>query len=592
MKKSLFLIAIVLGMTTQVMAQLAIWTLQPAYDSIELKEDGKIILTDSAGWTIMWSPEGRRLFATQETLMPFNEGLATVIKNSNKTILGFVDMNGKFTKLPNLEVAYNDPNFHSDFLTVKEVTKDGEDYVYYTIGADKEGSFSPVVQRYPFSHGFAPYFTYDNLEKKKDPYYGYYRSDKRTIEYQISNYKNEKNKLDPKDISFVSGIGSNNKGIAVIKSKLYWFDPNTCCFEPMLAGDSTLQDKKRHVQVLQDYENYHTSLISENPTITGTFGNKQYAFLNFDKTLHPTNLVFDSDTLDLREKEPIRAKALSNLASTKIEGQHSLKFKNQIVLPAQFDEIGTLYGNRALVKKNDKWGIIEVFPNDNYTLSLSRKDAIGFRHQKYETKITVDLPKNVSASKVFLDASEVTGVDLNKRTRQSEDKEEGNYVDYECTLYMPDSLSDVETNIIYKNFKIENDGIKYFPQDLKARAWHLKCYSVEPEIESNEKDQVTFYLNIGYDRKLGEEDYPFDVIIDADSIDCQKISEKRYKCTVSGLNEGENKLDITVKENGCPPCIFPFSITYTKAVPKKKEKDKVEIVKKKTPEVSGPILPV
>lgn len=84
----------------------------------------------------------------------------------------------------------------------------------------------------------------------------------------------------------------------------------------------------------------------------------------------------------------------------------------------------------------------------------------------------------------------------------------------------------------------------------------------------------------------GESDYPFEVRIEADSVSDQyeKISETRYKCMVSNLQEGDNNLNILVTEKGCPPSVFPFEVYYTKPVPKMKTQEAV-VVRKKSPQV-------
>ena len=79
-----------------------------------------------------------------------------------------------------------------------------------------------------------------------------------------------------------------------------------------------------------------------------------------------------------------------------------------------------------------------------------------------------------------------------------------------------------------------------------------------------------------------------------------KISETRYKCKLFALAEGVNNVNINILEDGCPPSVFPFEITYIKPVkrtrnkPGIKEEVKIEKIVKAKEHVKpiGPILPI
>ena len=117
-----------------------------------------------------------------------------------------------------------------------------------------------------------------------------------------------------------------------------------------------------------------------------------------------------------------------------------------------------------------------------------------------------------------------------------------------------------------------------------------------------EQGNVSFTINISADKQPGENDYPFEVEIKTDSLQTElaKISETRYKCKLFALAEGINNVNINILENGCPPSVFPFEITYIKPVKKSRNKpevkEEVKIEKKvKTKEpakTEGPILPI
>ena len=65
----------------------------------------------------------------------------------------------------------------------------------------------------------------------------------------------------------------------------------------------------------------------------------------------------------------------------------------------------------------------------------------------------------------------------------------------------------------------------------------------------------------------------------------EKISETRYRCKISELNEGINNVVIQIMEEGCPPTSSSFEVTYTKPSAKTGSKSAVKegvAIRKKT----------
>lgn len=261
------------------------------------------------------------------------------------------------------------------------------------------------------------------------------------------------------------------------------------------------------------------------------------------------------------------------------------------ILPLQFDEIGLLYDNKAFVKCKGRWGIIEVIPGLDYSLKLNKGQDVAFRHQTFETQIRLDLPSQISAKDAKIDIPASSGCIIDKTSRETKDTESSNFVLYNYSLNIPENLSDTMINITYSPVSVSYDGISLFERPIDIKAWHLKYYNVDPiESETSISNGVaSFTININAQKNVGESDYPFEVRIEADSVYVQyeKISEARYKCLVSNLQEGDNNLNILVTEKGCPSSVFPFEVYYTKPVPKKKTQEAV-VVRKKSPQVPKP----
>ena len=286
------------------------------------------------------------------------------------------------------------------------------------------------------------------------------------------------------------------------------------------------------------------------------------------------------------KKTPSKLVYKSDIGEYLKNGKYGLSLNSKEVLPEQFEQVGIKYGNRAFVKSNGKWGIIEIVPGLEYSLKINKGEDIAFRHQKFDTQIRLDLPSQISAKEAKMDIPEETGCLIDKTSRESKDTESGNFVTYNCVLNIPSSLPDTLTTITYQPIEISNDGISLFKTPMSVKAWHYKYYNVDPiESETSISDGVlSFTVNINAQRNVGESDYPFNVKIEADSISVEqeKLSETRRKFLVSNLQEGANNLNIYVIETGCPPSVFPFEIFYSKPVPKKKQKEEV-VIRKKDP---------
>lgn len=565
-------------------AQLPKWVIAPNFDQLSVKVNDCLLETDSLGTSALWTFEGKCLYKTNHQIHPFKDGVAVVTKKGTDELVGVVDTYGKFTVFPKVQVAYEHPYFENEHL----ICHDTDGYSYYK----KDGSkvkLTPSIRCYPFYSGYAPFLTYEQFEKKKDPYYGYYRADGDDMKYKLLE-KNAEKEFDVKNISFLSNIGVNNRGVAVIKNKLYLFNPDTSIFEPFLYGDEE-SEKKRHLTLFGDYDKYFFNLPSDSIQIAAKYGKNQIAILEFDKELRPVKFIFDGEEQTLVEQTVSEHKYQSDIKAYGDGLKYGIATLDGQILPQQFDEVGLSYGNRCFVKLNGKWGIIEILPGIDYSLKLNKGQDVAFRHQTFETQVRLDLPGIISSKEARIDIPTSSGCVIDKTSRETRDTESGNFVVYTCTLQIPDSLPDTMTSITYSPVSVSYDGISLFPRPLEIKAWHLKYYNVDPiESETSISNGVaSFTININAQKNVGESDYPFDVKIEADSVVVQyeKLSETRYKFLVSNLKEGDNNLNIFITEKGCPPSVFPFEVFYTKPVPKKKTKEAV-VVRKKSPQTPKP----
>lgn len=567
-------------------AQLPRWIISPVNDTVFIKVDDRLFQSESEELTSLWSMDGREMiFKTPHTILPFKEGVATIVKKGTDTLVGFVDIDGKFISLPESRVAYGNPYFEDGHLIV--LSKNG--YVFYNRDGAR-ATFPESVRSYPFHEGYSTYLTFDQMDKKKDPHYAYYKANGSPMEYRMVTVGDIKAKeIDPKEIKFLSSIGTNGKGIAVIKNKLYWFIPEDEMFEPFLHGDGD-SEKKKHLRLYNNYDRLFLNPPADSLVFWAQYENNKAAVLTFDKELRPVKFVFQDGGFVLKNEEAGQTEYISGLSESG-SGPFGLCLNSQKILPEQFDEIGLKHGNMAIVKKNGKWGVMEIIPDARYSLKINKDEYVAFRHQKFDTQMRLDLPARISAKDARIDIPVESGCVIDKTSRETKDTESGNYVTYDCILNIPQNLPDTITTITYSPVKITYDGIALYEVPLNVKAWHLKYYNVDPiESETSIANGVAYFtININAQRNVGESDYPFDVRVEAESatVEYEKLSETRYKCSVSDLKEGINNINILVIEEGCPYSVFPFEVYYSKPAPRQKKKEHV-VVRKKAPQISKP----
>ena len=114
------------------------------------------------------------------------------------------------------------------------------------------------------------------------------------------------------------------------------------------------------------------------------------------------------------------------------------------------------------------------------------------------------------------------------------------------TELLPDDPTEIQYPV-----HINYDGIEYLTSIIKTKAWHLKYIDVDLEDSETileDGANVSFTIKLDIRKLLGEEDYPFRVGIQADTLKSEliKISETRYKCKVFSLAEGVNNVSIDI----------------------------------------------
>lgn len=566
------MIAALLAISAGARAQMAYWLIRPAYDSIRLAETVPLVLTDSASTTAIWTRDGRRLAATPDLLFRFSDDRAVTVKRGAAMITGFYDTEGKFTPMKDCYVAYSYPYFSCGYMLVVKNRR------YRLIRKDgSEDPFSAFVTMSPFSAGYARCMLFADMEKMKDPYYFYVDTQKAVISMTIGRDKN----VDHEDVRFLSSLSSGGKGIAIVKKRLYIFDKDSAMLTPVTVTDG---DKKRHVQINGDEEDYLTK-VNDTTIIKARGGKNDTVTFIFDKQLRPVCIRHKDHTQSFATAEMTRDMPAPAYRPVKgVSGRYAMTRNGETVLPEQFDNVALCYGDTAIVSLNGRWGMMTIDGSLGYSLSMNRGNDIAFRHHKYTTSVRLDLPARISAANCEFDIPEGHGCDIDKTSVQTRDTESGNYVEYDCTLTIPEALPDSLTKLTYP-VRVTCAGVTYPEQTLTVKAWHYKYVNVDISHDGTKLTggDVEFTINISAEKLAGEADYPLAVDIVADSAatsvraELEKLSETRYKCRLYDLAAGLNIITVRVTEAGCPPSLFPFEISYTKPAGKRDGNGQVAI---------------
>lgn len=557
MKGVVALFAVILLSANAAYGQMAKWAMRPGYDSIRLATGVPVVVSDSAGVTSLWSTDAKLLASTEDSIAKFSEGMAVVMKKGTQDITGFYATDGTFTKLENCKVVYNCPYFRDGYLLVnrqgrnKLVAKDGK--------YDPFGSF---VEMYPYSSGYACCTMYGDMENFKDLYYYYVDTDKNLVKLMFD----KKEAVENEDVSFLSSLNDDGVGIAVIKRHVYMFDKGLGMLRPVFVDEKA--EKKRQVRVGDFSESMYNKGDS---TILWARGSKRdTVFFAFDERMRLVSIKYPARTVNYNTAHPAPLKLKGDFtAERSSNGMYAVKSGSSTILPPQFDGAGISFGKFIAVRKDGKWGLLQLDEKLKYSMSMNKGNAIAFRHKKFETTVRLDLPAEIKADGCSFDIPAGNGCTVDKTSVQMRNTSAGNFVQYNCVLTIPDSLPDHITEITYP-VSMTCDGISYPDNKLTVKAWHYKYVNMDLSREEIkfERGIVEFILNMTADKLAGENDYPLTVQVVEDStaarVDLIKLSETRYKCRLYSPVEGINRLVVSVIENGCPPSYFPFEINYIK----------------------------
>lgn len=588
--KRLLVIAVLTLTFGAMKGQVAKWIIRPAYDRIYMSPGADLIMTDSADAKILWSLDGRRLATTKYRLYPFAGERAVATTGGSGQIAGFYDTRGRFTRLDGCQTTDDHPHFSNGHLLVKAG--------YYFRYADTKGQLAEgkYTKAYPFANGYASCFTYTNLLKNKGPH-----SLLLTEKLEQVPFSYDGRTFEEEDIEFTSSVNDEFVGVVVVKHKVYLFNGKDRSLTPLMAskGDTDLKNQAK----LED--DLNLCLIKETDStsvLTAKCGKAGRIQIRFNAFLVPLSMKTSEEELTWKENAKPERTFTSPLKASESGGRAGLNWEDKEALPPQLDKVTLCIDDKAFVCASGKYGALKVYKDEAFHIAINKGNPVNFRHQKFESILRVDLPKQIPAQDCTIELADGAGCEVDFTSCEKKNTEFGNYLQYNCVLNIPDNLPDEmlndPLNTITYPVSILYSGLRSPQIPVKVKAWHHKYFNADVyDSDITITDGIlSFILNIHADRYPNEPVYPMSVSLLTDTLqqNLEKLSESRYKCKVWTIPEGNTNIVVQVKEDGCPPASFNFEVTYVKPAPKVHNKPAVKenIVIKKKPKPAPKPTPV
>ena len=560
---------ILLALSTAVDAQLASWLIPPVYDDINKVIGADLIVTDSLKKKTLWTYQGKRLFDTKESLFSFSDDVAVLTKNGTNALLGILTVRGHFIPLNGLLVVHKYPYFSDGFLAVKQ--ENGRYYHYLDVTGTE--AIQNCTSAYPFSNGFGKCETFQGSKRKNGCVHMLLDTDGEPVSFSFNGKK-----FHDSEIDFISSVNDEGLAVVVANLKVYFFEAASRSLRPVFAneGDS---DLKNQAQVENDETKFLRKFGEDGMELIAKSGGAKVSF-RFNSLLKPVEFIVNGTSKAYKDKKERELwDPQTSLEITAENDRYGIYYNGKEVLPPQFVDCPTCFENKAFAGVSGKYGLLQVSNSGKFEFSMNKGNDIAFRHQRVESTIRLDIPFPVAEKSMSIRMDPNSGCELDMTSRVAKTASFGSSVIYYCTLTIPDRLSDETKDIRYKAQAVY-DGLVSAPVEFKAKQWYYKYFNIDvDDVETViNNGNLFFTFNVSADKVPGEEDYPCTVSVKSGNlpVNLDKISETRYKCSVTNLKDGVNQVIIQIQEPGCPRTEYPFEVTYTKPVPKTASKAAVK----------------
>ena len=574
---SLALIALMAIATTR--AQIAHWVVPPIYDVIQATSGQSMVIVDSANISMLMTIDGKCIVRSDDVLHAVGDDISVTTKQSTPNITGYYTLNGQFKPLEGYRVAHNYPSYSEGNLLVKQ----GNDYLYLDVDGKPVGA---AAQAHPFFHGFSACQKYPSLDKRKSPTWCLITGDMQPAQILLKSKE-----VSAGDIDFISSVNGEGRCLVILKGQLYLFSDSDWSLTPVSGVENGAPAKL--VGSITDYINDD---IDKAVTLKAK-GKGGEVKVQLDKQLILQSVQYGNNTQTFPTVSAFNDPT-SHLSITKDKGKLGIAYNGTEVLAPQFESVDLCANNHAAINLNGKSGIIHIDPKEQFEFSFNGGKGLAFRHQTLQTTLRLDTPPSVSMESAILQSSPDGTCRFDATSKKAKDTSYGNAIQYNCTLTIPEGLSDDVTDVTFP-VQVVYEGLTSGVIPCPAKAWHYKYFSINVHEDKSiiNNGNLTFTFNIKAERRAGEKDVPHTVTVQAGNrkTELTKVSESLYRCQVFGLQEGQNTITVQVTETGCPPSSYPFEVNYdkNKAAQQTTQKRPVKMVNKTkaNPVVTPPAQP-
>lgn len=544
-------------------AQIAKWLIPPRYKYLQLVPNTTIYKGSVNDSTFLWNQKGEVLLATKHYVGPFVDGVAIVA--DGEELKGIINTSGKYVPINNnlgkLEIDSKKPVFSCGYLLVKNNEQ------YYYVNKDGNIVYGPFKEAFPFYQKITSVIAYENQEKLKGEYHALLQVDGSYIDFEINGKI-----IDKDNVTFCSVPNEQGKSIVVVKKDVYMYDNNSHSMT-RLSVDGT-QNKKSYVSLMNNV--FMKNKLSEDNFVAQL--NRGQLFFDANNVLTRMEIegmqpvVYPKSHTDIKELDCFLATNISDDGESYGIDWIANGSKRQI-LPPQFSVVTDIIASNAVVCSNNNYGVVTLDPNSTFDFTLNDGNDIGFAHAKYPTNIQVALPKYISWQNVIMGTARKDMCEIIPVSRVGSDTKEGNFLKYDCNLFVPNDLTENRTDMDYY-FYLDYDGLRSPIYPVSIKGWYVQQYDINLEKSWVETD--TAYVELIANRKIEgtEQNYWFTVGCSSDdlpfSTETEKMDENRYVIKLYDMPDGEGKVYFEIKEDKCPPIRFPYNITYMNKTAKSK----------------------
>ncbi len=506
-------------------AQIANWMIKPQYDSITINNVGllEVRLDNKVG---LYDRNGNVLVPIEyDRISPFNEGYAMLYIDDK--FVGFTNEQGKVVDLASKNYVLREgaDYFSHGRLLVSAFRGDRLHYGY--ISTDGYFVGESYVNAHPYLDGYAAVTRIVDYRDPSKVRYDLIDTDGRSININEDKYPN---------IQFMSSF-RDGEAILISRNKFYTItNTNT---NPVPIHTDSITDNRKSLVTL-DHNSFE---LANYPNNKYHISAKNGEFL-FNSNLQLEAYALDNSsqvTLPAKEVEP---RVVPGSVFSVIAGEHlyGISYDGHELLPPQFEGITAVEDNFAIILKDGKYGIITVDPTTNFAFDIEKGQTIAFRHESSEVKLTAELPKYIPEDGAYINSLS-DDCTIHRGTRQSNSNTEGLFIMYDCTLRIPQDLTQDETDHVYK-YVVYYDNLISTVQDVHVMEWYQKYYDVEIKQSSFQWNKINDEIKIEFDVKKYDtihdtKAYSKDVkvfqVMDDDShseLDCTEINDYHYSFTL------------------------------------------------------------